>query len=66
MIKLLLGGYAVFTAALVGSACFVTLFDKSRPKREHGFKVLRLLWIPTTGGCGIAVAAIRLQELHMI
>jgi hypothetical protein len=62
----LICGYAVFTAALTGAACFVALFGKDEPQRKHGLKVLRLLWISTTGGGGVVMLFVRMKEADLI
>jgi hypothetical protein len=62
----LVGGYTVFTAVLIGTACFVALFGKGKHERENGFRVLRLLWVSVTGSGGIVMLAIRLQEANLI
>lgn len=66
VLEWLVGGYVVFTAMLVGAACFVALFGRDKSRREQGLKVLRLLWISVTGSGGVIMLAVRLQEVNLI
>lgn len=66
MLEWLVGGYAVFTALLIGVACFVALFGQDESRRKHGLRVLRLLWISLTGSGGIVMVAVRMKELNLL
>lgn len=66
MLQWLVGGYVIFTAVLIGAACFVALFANDKLRREHGLNVLRLLWVSSTTSGGIVLLAAKIQELNVI
>jgi hypothetical protein len=62
MTNLLLGGYAVLVAMLIGVASFVALFGMKKTRQEYGFRVLRLLLTSAAGAGGVLMLFVKLQE----
>jgi hypothetical protein len=58
--------YAIFLAGLIAYAAHISLSCPDAERRKDAYRVLKLIWVAATGGCGVVMLALKLYELGLI